>query len=101
MVGRKKLWGSLINESRSISIKVNAFLPVTEMKSKIFFAKSIANYVYAMKGHLRGKVNLSEIEDTEAFTVEELSQAKHVPNMIANSIYAHVSAVVSAKIYLW
>jgi putative membrane protein len=86
----RKLWGSLINECRSISIKVNVFLPGTEMKSRIFFAKSIANYVYAMKGHLRGKVNLSEIEDTEGLTVEELSQAKHVPNMIANSIYSHI-----------
>jgi putative membrane protein len=93
----RKLWGSLINESRSIAIKVNNFLPAAEMKTKIFFAKSIANYVYAMKGHLRGKVNLSEIEDTDTLTIEELSQAKHVPNMIANSIYAHVTRLYQQK----
>jgi putative membrane protein len=93
----RKLWGSLINESRSVSIKLNAFLPGTESKSRIFFAKSIANYVYAMKGHLRGKVNLSEIEDTDNLPVEALSQAKHIPNMIASSIYAHVVHMYQQK----
>jgi putative membrane protein len=93
----RKLWGSLINESRSTSIKLNAFLPVTDSKSRIFFTKSIANYVYAMKGHLRGKVVLSEMEDTEALSVEELSQAKHIPNMIASSIYAYIVELYKQK----
>ncbi len=86
----RKLWGALVNESRSIAIKINTFLPDTETKPRIFFAKSIANYVYALKGHLRNKVNLSEIEDTESLTLEDLGQAKHVPNIIANSIYGQI-----------
>jgi putative membrane protein len=93
----RKLWGSLINESRSTSIKLNAFLPVTDSKSRIFFTKSIANYVYAMKGHLRGKVVLSEMEDTESLSVEELSQAKHIPNIIASSIYTYVVQLYQQK----
>ncbi len=86
----RKLWGSLVNESRSIAIKINAFLPDTESKSRVFFAKSIANYVYTLKGHLRGKVNLSEVEATESLSIEDLSQVKHIPNIIANSIYTKV-----------
>jgi putative membrane protein len=93
----RKLWGSLINESRSTSIKLNAFLLVTDSKSRIFFTKSIANYVYAMKGHLRGKVVLSEMEDTESLSVEELSQAKHIPNIIASSIYTYVVQLYQQK----
>lgn len=93
----RKLWGTLINESRSIAIKINAFLPETDVQTRIFFSKSIPNYVYALKGHLRNKVNLSEIEHTDGLSLEDLAHVKHVPNIIANSIYIHIIHLYQQK----
>lgn len=85
----RKLLGTLVNDSRNLALKINAFLPEEDIFGKEFFAKSIANYVYALKGHLRGKVNLSELESTETLSLETLAQAKHVPNIIARSMYTY------------
>jgi len=84
----RRLWGALINESRNLAMKVQAFLPEEDIYNRQFFAKYITNYVYAMKGHLRGKVNLSELECTEELPLQELENAKHVPNIIASVMYA-------------
>jgi len=94
----RKLWGGMINDSRNLAIKINAFLPESESRFRHFFSKSIANYAYATKGHLRGKVNLNDLETTEKLSVEELSTAKHVPNMIARSIYTQLNILYKQQI---
>jgi putative membrane protein len=83
----RKLWGALINETRNLALKMHAFLPEEDNASRLFFAKSITNYVYAMKGHLRGKVNLTELEITDELSLADLEAGKHIPNIIAGSMY--------------
>jgi ion channel-forming bestrophin family protein len=83
----RRLLGLLVNDSRNLALKMNAFLPEHDSYGRRFFSRSIANYVYALKGHLRDKVNLNEMEPTELLTPEMLARAKHVPNIIANSMY--------------
>jgi putative membrane protein len=53
----RKLWGALVNETRSLAIKLGAFLPESDTATRRFFADSIANYVHAVKDHLRREVN--------------------------------------------
>lgn len=88
--GRKQ-WGALINESRNLAMKVNAFLPEEDVKSRVFFAKTIPNFVYATKSHLRGKINISELEPTDELSLEQIAAARHLPNMIASSIYLQLN----------
>jgi putative membrane protein len=88
--GRRQ-WGALINESRNLAMKVNAFLPEEDIKSRIFFAKAISNFVYATKSHLRGKMNINELEPTDELSVEDMLHAKHLPNKIASSIYTKLN----------
>lgn len=83
----RKLWGALINETRNLAMKIQAFLPEEDHMNRQFFLKYITNYVYAMKGHLRGKVNLSELEFSDEMSLHELEKAKHVPNIIASTLY--------------
>lgn len=49
----RKLWGSLVNSSRNMAIKLNAFLP-EKSEHKIFFAEYIPLYAFVLKEHLRG-----------------------------------------------
>lgn len=83
----RKLWGALINETRNLAMKIHAFIPEEDQNNRLFFQRYITNYVYAMKGHLRGKVNLTEFEFTDELPLPELEKAKHVPNIIASTLY--------------
>ena len=78
----RKLWGGIVNVCRSSALAMNSYLPQGDVKNRIFFAKMIANYVYAMKEHLREGVHFNELTDAENNEVEQLKKKKHVPNMI-------------------
>jgi len=87
----RKLWGTLVNETRSLAIKLGAFLPESDTATRRFFADSIANYVRAVKDHLRREVDPDVLEETDGLTRTDLRASGHVPNRIAASIYRKCS----------
>lgn len=48
----RKLWGQLVNDSRTLSFKIRAFVNVPE-PDKIHFGQLIISFAYALKHHLR------------------------------------------------
>jgi putative membrane protein len=48
----RKLWGQLVNDSRSICLKVRSFVSVPESE-KIQFGQLVISFAYALKHHLR------------------------------------------------
>lgn len=49
----RKHWGSLVNNTRNLSIKLNAFLDDNDLKNRSYFAQMIPNFVVPLKEHLR------------------------------------------------
>ena len=89
--GRKK-WGCLVNDTRNLAIKISAIVPKGE--SRDFFCKSIPNFVFASKEHLRKGVHLTELELTaEEFKVFE--KKVHVPNVISLQMYQKLQELKS------
>ena len=80
----RKLWGSLLNNSRNIAIKFNAILPKDDTVSRKEIQNLISNYAISLKEHLRGKNSVSGLEFNNSFTKEEFSKINHKPNYIAN-----------------
>ncbi len=81
----RKLWGSLVNSSRNLAIKLKLLLPDNPAESA-FFRAAIPNYAFALKNHLRGKYIDDEIDlipGTEPF---QYDSQLHVPNLIAEQI---------------
>jgi putative membrane protein len=87
--GRKK-WGELVNNTRTLAIKVAS---TTEDKTTIsFFSRMISNYVFALKWHLRDEseeltVELSAEED------EGFYAASHKPSYISQLMYNRLRAM--------
>jgi ion channel-forming bestrophin family protein len=79
----RRLWGSIVNDSRSISRQVLTFLsdgsnPLLEADKKKFVYRQIA-YVYALKDHLR-KVDVDEIRDfLDKSEYDEMMQQQNKP----------------------
>lgn len=54
----RKLWGSLLNSSRNLTIKISQFVPESDKETRIFFEKMIPNFAYSLVYHLRDQTIL-------------------------------------------
>ncbi len=93
----RKLWGQLLNSSRSLSIKLNAFVPEDNIKDREYFYQMISNYFFATKEHLRKGVKMEELEETEPGVLKDLENYQHVPNRIHSLIYQRINQLLSSK----
>src|SRR5262245_51106798 len=57
----RKLWGTLVNNSRNLAIQLDALLPTDDLEAREAFARLIANFALALSGHLRGEVDPSTL----------------------------------------
>ncbi len=94
----RKLWGDLINNSRNLMLKLNAFLPAENKELKNSFRILITNYAFALKEHLRGGFKSSELEDHPNLRLNDLSNYNHIPNRIAQQMYTELEALQKQNI---
>jgi ion channel-forming bestrophin family protein len=86
----RKLWGSLVNDTRNLALKVAAVFPDDPDERK-WFHQLIAAYPFALKEHLRQGVRIADL-DLPAEVSARASQVGHVPNAIAAALYARLLA---------
>ncbi len=87
----RKHWGSLVNNTRNLSFKLNAFLNNEHKKEQDWFNVMICNFVVALKEHLRKGVKIDQLQEIEEHFIEEITKAKHKPNYILNAMYERVN----------
>jgi ion channel-forming bestrophin family protein len=85
----RKLWGSFVNNTRNLAVKINAYVDKSDVETRGFFKRMIPNFVYASKEHLRSGVKFEELELLE--NESDIKSFKHVPNGIINAMYKKVS----------
>lgn len=82
----RKLWGSLVNNSRNLAIKLAAILE--NESDKNYFRKVIPSYASILAKHLSneevGKVLFEGLD-------LEIDQNKHKPNQVAKMIYSKIN----------
>jgi putative membrane protein len=86
----RRMWGDLVNNSRNLMLKINAFIPANKPEIKIRFRILISNYSFALKEHLRGGFKAEQLDDTDVLRVIELDKIQHIPNRIAGQIYIEI-----------
>jgi len=83
----RKLWGDLVNNSRNLMLKINAYLSEDKKEIKNNFRILITNYAFALKEHLRGGIKEEQLEEYSNLTIQELKKYNHIPNRIAQQLY--------------
>ncbi len=76
----RKLWGSLLNNSRNLALKLNALLP-EDHPAKEKIAKLTLDYALVLRAHLRGR----------KFNNERIPSHIHQPNHIASELYKEIN----------
>lgn len=79
--GRKQ-WGALVNVSRNLALKVNAFLPERETNRRKELGEMIGSYASVLKEHLRHLSTEQLIGELPHF-MRDKNTAEHIPNHLA------------------
>lgn len=95
----RKLWGSLLNNSRNLSIKLAGFLEPGDMENREFFRKMIPNFAHSLVLHLRDKsifesrgILKKEFEDDNSLLVELSRKSQQIfPIYISNLIFERIT----------
>jgi putative membrane protein len=88
--GRKQ-WGSLVNNSRNLAIKLHSMLGVEEETHRSFFRKTIPMYAAALAHHLRAESTRLALDDKEHPELSGLDSSQHIPNQIATLLFQRVN----------
>lgn len=81
----RKEMGALVNIARNFAITINGILP-PQSKEKKDIAHLIIGFVYALKGHLRRNIDMTDLKDLDADDLKAVEEAQHKPNIIANLV---------------
>jgi putative membrane protein len=88
--GRKQ-WGSLVNNSRNLAIKLHSMLGYEEEMHRSFFRKFIPMYAHVLAHHLRAESTRLALDEHEHPELKELDKTKHVPNQVASLLMQRVN----------
>lgn len=88
----RKLWGSLVNNSRNLAIKLSIILK--DENDKAFFRKIIPSYASILNKHLKNEDTGKQLfEDVDL----EIDQHKHRPNQVMKMMYHKVNELYETK----
>lgn len=83
----RKQWGALTNVSRSLSYKINAFLPENDKVNRSFYRKAIPLFADTLFSFLRSDYTKFMLDEKEHPELEKLDDQKHGPNQVAGLIF--------------
>lgn len=86
----RKLWGSFVNNSRNLAMKLNALLPKERTDLRQKFRVLISNYTNAAYQHLLNGVVIKTLQFYGEFDENYYSKFSHIPNAIAKALYEEI-----------
>ncbi|HSI74599.1 MAG TPA: bestrophin family protein [Lunatimonas sp.] len=82
----RKLWGSLVNVSRNLAIKISVFLPDEDKGSRTFFRQAIPLYAFSLQKHLQKESTKLQLDEQPHPELPALEGQHHVPMKITESL---------------
>jgi putative membrane protein len=87
----RKLWGSMVNNTRNLAHKLAAFLDRNDLANREYFIRMIPNFVISVKEHLRQGVHLKDLEPAGDDFHQRLENVKHIPNRLSSMMYERIN----------
>jgi putative membrane protein len=81
----RKLWGSLVNSSRNLAIKINAMIP-EDKELRMFYKITIPLFAENLRLHLMKEETRLMLDDLNHPDIE-IDKSKHIPNQLSSLIY--------------
>jgi putative membrane protein len=95
----RKLWGSMVNNTRNFALKLNAFLEDDDLENRQWFSDMIPHFVVSVKEHLRKGENAANWVSIDPVLLKDLEGAKHIPNRLSSLIYQRVNLLYKKGVF--
>ncbi len=89
----RKLWGSLVNNSRNFAIKLSVML--TDKEDLEYFKKWIPMYATVLDEHLKDIETSKELFDD---SIIEIDHEKHKPNQVAKLLFQKINELYKTNV---
>lgn len=83
----RRLWGQLVNDSRNLAIKVQAYVNVPSAE-KLKIGEQIVSFAYSLKHHLRDSRPAKNLPGIKP--IDQIPKTYHLPSQVALRIYETV-----------
>lgn len=83
----RKLWGSLVNSSRNLALKLNAILKPEDKLNRDFFSKAISSYASVLTKTLAQESTRLLLDEVDHPELKLNANISHHPNRVASIIY--------------
>jgi ion channel-forming bestrophin family protein len=93
----RKLWGSLVNNSRNLAIKLNFILDDKDTTNRNFFTKTIPAFALALRKHLAKESTRLALDELNHPELLDIDKEKHIPNQIASIIAKKINKLYIEK----
>ena len=94
----RKLWGSFVNNSRNLALKLNAFLPPEAAAEKPLFRDLICNFIFAAKEHLRDGVKTQKLVPLGPYDAAYYAFGSHAPNQVLKALFTEINRLYTNQI---
>lgn len=79
----RKLWGSLVNSSRNLAMKLDALIAPDHEEDRQWFARTIGLFARELRSHLLRDSTRTELDEHAAAIGARIDRSRHVPSQIA------------------
>lgn len=87
----RKAWGSLVNCSSNLAIKLDGILPSGDTGSRSFFSKGLALYAATLAKHLKSEKTRLSLDQSEHPELDGIDNNKHTPNQVAAVVFRRIN----------
>lgn len=94
----RKLWGSLVNNTRNLMLKMNSIMPEAAIKERIFLKKLLVLFVFSLKNFLKTGTPKKDPEFFEGLDIENYQRRNHKPNYVIQLIFHEIELLKSKKL---
>jgi len=94
----RKLFGSLTNSSRNLALKLHGILPLEDQARRDYYFKTIYNFYFALKEHLRGTCEPDDLDLENMPYASSIREAQHKPAHIVAHLQQQVQNDLKAGI---
>ena len=86
----RRLWGSLVNNSRNLAMKLNVILGAGQTSHREFFRQILPQFSHELMVHLQSEETRFELDENPHPEIPDFDRSLHIPNQIAGLITGRV-----------
>ena len=94
----RKLWGSLVNGSRNLAVKISAYLKPEDEENRLLFAKLIGLFAHELRDHLLRERTRLELDDAPHPELPPIDRDKHVPAQVVFAMQQRLARLYREQI---